>query len=42
MAESIAIDEKIDNILIGDSASLSATILPDNTTYKNVEWNGCI
>lgn len=38
MAESIAIDEKIDNIIIGEGRTLSATILPDNTTYKNVEW----
>lgn len=38
MAESIAIDEEINNILIGDSSSLSAIILPNNTTYKNVEW----
>lgn len=38
MAESITIDEKIDNIIIGEGRALSATILPDNTTYKNVEW----
>ena len=38
MAESIAIDEKMNNIIIGDGRTLSATILPDNTTYKNVEW----
>ena len=38
VAESISIENKQEEIIIGEEITLSSKILPENTTYKNMEW----
>ncbi len=38
VAESITIENKQDAIIIGEEQNLSVVFLPNNTTYKDIEW----
>ena len=37
-AESISIEGKAEEIIINETISLAVTFIPENTTYKDVEW----
>ena len=39
MVSSITLDETSLTLIIGESQTVSATILPDNATYKSVSWS---
>lgn len=39
VAESILIEGKAEEIIINENIALTVTFAPENTTYKDVEWN---
>lgn len=39
VAEGIAIEDKQEEIIIGEEKQLTVTFTPENTTYKDVEWS---